>query len=75
MPLVIKSDSLLVVHMVKSDEECLAAEGALVEGVRRLLVNHSHLLLGISLVMRMRLPMALPVLVSVIKVCHVGWMR
>ncbi|KAI5334479.1 hypothetical protein L3X38_024612 [Prunus dulcis] len=40
VPLVIESDSLSVVHMVKSYEECLAAEGAFVEGERRLLANH-----------------------------------
>ncbi|BFG30866.1 hypothetical protein CerSpe_171400 [Prunus speciosa] len=40
VPLVVESDSLMAVNMVNSEEDCLAAEGGLVEGVRRLLANH-----------------------------------
>ncbi|CAL8151990.1 unnamed protein product [Prunus armeniaca] len=39
VPLEIESDSLQAVSMVNSEEECLAAEGGLVDGVRRLLVR------------------------------------
>ncbi|KAL6289504.1 hypothetical protein ACE6H2_007014 [Prunus campanulata] len=40
VPLVIEFDSLLAINMINDDEECLAAEGALVDGVRRLLATH-----------------------------------
>ncbi|BFG29918.1 hypothetical protein CerSpe_161930 [Prunus speciosa] len=39
-PLVVESDSLMAVNMVNSVEDCLAPEGGLVEGVRRLLASH-----------------------------------
>ncbi|KAH0981720.1 hypothetical protein GBA52_008897 [Prunus armeniaca] len=39
VPLEIESDSLQAVSMVNSEEEYLAAEGGLVDGVRRLLVS------------------------------------
>ncbi|VVA37735.1 PREDICTED: ribonuclease [Prunus dulcis] len=39
MPLEIETDSLLVVSMVNSEEDCLAAEGGLVEAVRCLLAS------------------------------------
>ncbi|BFG34783.1 hypothetical protein CerSpe_210560 [Prunus speciosa] len=49
VPLVIESDSLLAVNMVNCDEECLAAEGGLVDGVRRLL---NHVIVSISHISR-----------------------
>ncbi|KAI5338396.1 hypothetical protein L3X38_017667 [Prunus dulcis] len=39
MPLEIETNSLLAVSMVNSEEDCLAAEGGLVEAVRCLLAN------------------------------------
>ncbi|BFG41108.1 hypothetical protein CerSpe_273820 [Prunus speciosa] len=49
VPLVIESDSLLAVNMVNCDEECLAAEGGLVDGVRRLL---NHVIVSVSHISR-----------------------
>ncbi|KAI5343913.1 hypothetical protein L3X38_011789 [Prunus dulcis] len=73
VPLEIESDSLQVVSMVNSLEECLAAEGGLVEGVCRLLASSAFI--TVKYIPRQANKATIELLASVfmIKVCRAGW--